>query len=114
MLTRLKNIVVGFLSLFIRGLEVSNPEALLEGERERLREAIAQYNQNLARQAGFIERIKSQSAVLTKQSKELTASTQANLKAGKTQDARAVFKRVVDEFPTSTYAAAAQQALGTN
>jgi len=44
----------------------------------------------------------------------LMALAQANLKAGKTQDARAVFKRVVDEFPTSTYAAAAQQALGTN
>ncbi|MEO7191523.1 MAG: tetratricopeptide repeat protein [Vicinamibacterales bacterium] len=35
----------------------------------------------------------------------------ANLKAGKTQDARAAFKRVVDEFPESTYATAARQQL---
>jgi TolA-binding protein len=32
-------------------------------------------------------------------------------KAGKTQDARAAFKRVVDEFPTSGYLAEAQQQL---
>jgi phage shock protein A len=82
MLARLKNLLVGFLSLFIRGLEVSNPEALLEAERERLRQGIALYNTNLARQAGFIERLKAQSAQLRKQSRDLTASTTANLKAG--------------------------------
>jgi TolA-binding protein len=43
----------------------------------------------------------------------LMALAQANLKAGKAQDARAAFKRVVDEFPTSGYAADARQALGT-
>src|SRR5262249_35609935 len=82
MFARLKNLVVGFLSLFIRGLEVSNPEALLEAERERLRKGIATYNQNLARQAGFIERLKSQCATLKKQARDLTASATANLKAG--------------------------------
>jgi phage shock protein A len=82
MYSRLKNLVVGFLSLFIRGLEVANPEALLEAERERLRSAIGQYNENLARQAGFVERLKAQSNVLQKQVKELTAATTANLKAG--------------------------------
>lgn len=79
---RLKNLVVGFLSLFIRGLEVANPEALLEAERERLRKAIALYNENLARQAGFAERLKTQSTVLQKQVKELTAAATAHLKAG--------------------------------
>ena len=44
----------------------------------------------------------------------LMALAQANLKAGKTQDARAAFKRVVDEFPTSPYAGEARQALGTD
>jgi phage shock protein A len=82
MFGRLKNLVVGFLSLFIRGLEVSHPEALLEAERERLRKGVALYNQNLARQAGFIERLKAQSATLRKQVTELTAATTANLKAG--------------------------------
>jgi len=82
MFWRLKNLIVGFMSLFIRGLEVSNPEALLEAERERLRQGIGLYNTNLARQAGFIERLKAQSATLRKQSKDLTAATTANLKAG--------------------------------
>jgi len=82
MFARLKNLVVGFLSLFIRGLEVSNPEALLEAERERLRKGIAMYNQNLARQAGFIERLRGQVAALRKQSKDLTAAATANLRAG--------------------------------
>jgi TolA-binding protein len=35
----------------------------------------------------------------------------ASQKAGKSQDARAAFKRVVDEFPDSTYAADARQQL---
>ncbi len=35
----------------------------------------------------------------------------ASLKAGKTQDARAAFKRVVDEFPESGYATDAKQQL---
>ena len=34
-----------------------------------------------------------------------------NLKAGRTDDARAAFRRVVDEFPDSTYAIEAQQQL---
>ncbi len=82
MFARLKNLVVGFMSLFIRGLEVSNPEALLEAERERLRKAVGLYNQNLARQAGFVERLRAQTAALKKQVGELTASATAHLKAG--------------------------------
>jgi outer membrane protein assembly factor BamD (BamD/ComL family) len=35
----------------------------------------------------------------------------ASLKAGKTAEARAAFKRVVDEFPESTFVADAQQRL---
>jgi outer membrane protein assembly factor BamD (BamD/ComL family) len=35
----------------------------------------------------------------------------ASQKAGKPQDARAAFKRVVDEFPESTYTADARQQL---
>jgi phage shock protein A len=82
MFGRLKNLLVGFMSLFIRGLEVSNPEALLEAERERLRKAVGLYNENLARQAGFVERLRAQSAALKKQANELTASTTAHLRAG--------------------------------
>ncbi len=36
---------------------------------------------------------------------------QTCLKAGKTQEARAAFKRVVDEFPDSNYVAEARQQL---
>jgi len=38
---------------------------------------------------------------------------EACLKAGKTQEARAAFKRVVDEFPDSAYVTAARQQLAT-
>lgn len=101
MFGRLKNLLVGFMSLFIRGLEVSNPEALLEAERERLRKAVGLYNQNLARQAGFVERLRAQSATLKKQASELTASTTAHLKAGNRELAANLaldLKRVNDQL----------------
>ena len=41
MLERIANLVRGFFGLFISGLEKRNPEALLEVEKEHLREQIA-------------------------------------------------------------------------
>jgi hypothetical protein len=48
MFTRLANIFRGFMSLFIKGIEKRNPEALLELEQENLRKQIGSYNQSLA------------------------------------------------------------------
>lgn len=82
MFQRLANLIRGFLSLFISGLEKANPRALIEAEKETLRQQIARFNDNLATQAGFAERLLRQVKNLEQQEKELTARTAANLKAG--------------------------------
>ncbi|MDX1999001.1 MAG: PspA/IM30 family protein [Thermoanaerobaculia bacterium] len=82
MFQRIRNLVRGFLSLFISGLERQNPHALLEAEKENLRVQIAKYNQGLASHAGLCERLMSQVKKLEAQERELVARTTVNLKAG--------------------------------
>ena len=60
MFKRLANLIKGFFSLFIGGLEKKNPEALLENEKENLRKQIAEFNQGLVTHAGLVERLISQ------------------------------------------------------
>ncbi|MDQ7825640.1 MAG: PspA/IM30 family protein [Candidatus Eremiobacteraeota bacterium] len=79
---RLNKIFKGFLSLFIKGIESSNPKALIEAEKEALREKVAKYNQNLAKQAGFVSRLDRLIAEGQKKEADYIAKTQANLKAG--------------------------------
>lgn len=81
MLTRLRNLIRGFLSLFISGLEASNPRALIEAEKENLRAQIARFNENLANHAAFTERLMRQVKNLQAKEKELTAKITANIKA---------------------------------
>ena len=82
MFKRIANLFRGFLSLFIPGIEKTNPEALLEVEKENLRKQIANYNQGLASHAGLCERLMSQVKSGEKQEQELRAKTSAHLKAG--------------------------------
>ena len=82
MFQRLSNLVRGFFSLFISGLERQNPEALLEVEQENLRRQIGQYNQGLATHAGLCERLISQVRQLENEQRDLRARTTANLRAG--------------------------------
>jgi phage shock protein A len=82
MFKRIANLFRGFLGLFVSGLEKQNPEALLEVEKENLREQIAKYNKGLAAHAGLCERLMSQVKKLEKEENELRAKTAANLKAG--------------------------------
>jgi phage shock protein A len=82
MFRRLSNLVRGFFSLFISGLERQNPEALLEVEQENLRKQIGQYNQGLATHAGLCERLISQVRQLETEQRDLRARTTANLRAG--------------------------------
>lgn len=79
---RFGNLIRGFFSLFISGLEKQNPEALLEVETENLRRQIAQYNQGLASHAGLCERLMSQVRKLEGDERDLKAKTSANLRAG--------------------------------
>jgi phage shock protein A len=82
MFERLGNLIRGFFSLFVSGLEKRNPEALLEVETENLRKQIAQYNQGLASHAGLCERLMSQVKKLEAEERDLRAKTAANLRAG--------------------------------
>src|SRR6201993_2137836 len=82
MFRRLSNLVRGFFSLFISGLERQNPEALLEIEQENLRKQIGQYNTGLASHAGLCERLISQVKQLENEQRDLRAKATANLRAG--------------------------------
>jgi phage shock protein A len=82
MFQRISNLIRGFFSLFISGLERQNPEALLEVEQESLRKQIGQYNQGLATHAGLCERLISQVRQLENEQRDLRARTSANLRAG--------------------------------
>jgi len=82
MFRRLTNLFRGFLSLFISGLEKANPRALIEAEKENLRQQIARFNDNLATHAAFVERLTRQIKTLEKQEQELVAKTGAHLKLG--------------------------------
>lgn len=82
MFSRIINLLKGFVSLFISDIEKKNPEALLELEKENLREQIAKYNQGLASHAGLCERLMSQVKKLEAEERDLRAKTGANLRAG--------------------------------
>jgi phage shock protein A len=82
MLKRLMNLIRGFFGLFIKGLESNNPEALIEAEKENLRNQISRFNENLANHAAFTERLMRQIKTLSAKERELTAKITANIKAG--------------------------------
>ncbi|MEW6336335.1 MAG: PspA/IM30 family protein [Acidobacteriota bacterium] len=79
---RIVNLMRGFLSLFVSGLERQNPRALIEAEKENLRQQIARFNENLAAHAGFCERLMRQVKNLEAQERDLAAKAAANLKVG--------------------------------
>lgn len=80
--SRMSNLIRGFFSLFVSGMERRNPEALLEVEKENLRAQIARYNDGLASHAGLCERLMTQIRKLETEEQDLRARTTANLKAG--------------------------------
>ena len=82
MFRRLSNLIRGFFSLFVSGLERQNPEALLEVEQENLRKQVGQYNQGLASHAGLCEGLIAQVRRLENDQRDLRAKATANLRAG--------------------------------
>jgi len=84
---RLSKLIKGFLSLFISGLETANPKALLEAEVQALHSAVGNYNKNLARQAGLVERLKMQVEREKKDVDRLTAQASALFNAGQMEAA---------------------------
>ncbi len=82
MFQRIGNLIRGFFSSFISGVERKNPEALLEVEKENLRKQISEYNQGLASHAALCERLMTQSKKEGNEITELTAKATAHLKSG--------------------------------
>ena len=81
-MSRIGNLIRGFFSLFISGLERKNPEALLAIEQENLRKQVAHYNEGLSGHAALCERLMSQVKKLEAEDKDLRAKTAVNLRAG--------------------------------
>jgi phage shock protein A len=82
MLQRLMNLIRGFFGIFVSGMEKANPEALLEVEKENLRQQISKYNDGLASHAALCERLMSQTRHLEAEERDLRAKAGANLRAG--------------------------------
>ncbi|WP_026870043.1 PspA/IM30 family protein [Inquilinus limosus] len=82
MFGRIVNLFKAFLNVFIGSVERQNPEALLELEKENLREQIGNFNQGLASHAGLAERLMGQVRKLEADERELRAKASAHLKAG--------------------------------
>lgn len=87
MFRRIANLFRGFLGLFVSGLEKANPRALIEAEKENLRQQIARFNENLANHAAFVERLMRQIKTQEKQESDLAAKTAAHLKLNHRQAA---------------------------
>ncbi len=82
MFSRIGRLFRGFLSLFISGIEESNPEALMEAARQEFRGKMTQYNLALAKMAGVAERLKSQVKSKADRAQELERRILANHRAG--------------------------------
>jgi phage shock protein A len=82
MFARIGRLVRGFMSLFISGIEESNPEALMAAARDEFRTKMAQYNTALARMAGIAERLKGQVKMKAGRAQELERRILANHAAG--------------------------------
>lgn len=79
---RLSKIFKGFVSMFMSNVEKSNPKAILEAEKEEQRDVIAKFNENLAKKAGLIVRLKRMVSEEKQKEQELLAKVQANMAAG--------------------------------
>ena len=82
MFARIGRLFRGFVSLFISGIEESNPEALMAAARDDFRAKMAQYNMALARMAGVAERLKGQVKGKTAKAQDLERRIMANHAAG--------------------------------
>jgi phage shock protein A len=82
MFARIGRLFRGFVSLFISGIEESNPEALMAAARDDFKAKMANYNTALARMAGIAERLKGQVKMKTARAQDLERGILANHSAG--------------------------------
>ena len=107
MFKRLGNLIRGFFALFVGGLEKRNPEALLEIEKENLREQISKYNRGLASHAALSERLMTQVKKQDTEHAQLRAKITAHLRAGN-QDAAAQYALRFQELTNDVASTRAQ------
>ncbi|MBI3099079.1 MAG: PspA/IM30 family protein [Planctomycetes bacterium] len=84
MFSRIANLIRGFFSLFISGIEREHPEALLEAAQEDFRAKMAQARDALANSAGLVSKLQGQIRDQQSQITQITARITANVKAGNT------------------------------
>jgi hypothetical protein len=82
MFGRIGRLFRGFVSLFISGIEESNPEALMAAARDEFRTKMVHYNNALSRMAGLAERLKGQVKTKAVKGQELERRILANHAAG--------------------------------
>ncbi|MEM9291535.1 MAG: PspA/IM30 family protein [Acidobacteriota bacterium] len=87
MFRRIANLFRGFVSLFVSNVEKANPQALIEAEKENLRQQIGRFNTSLADHAAFVEKLKRQIKKLEKDEGTLAAKITALLKSGHRESA---------------------------
>lgn len=88
MFARIKKLIKGFFSRFLSQVENANPQVLLEAEAESLREAIATYNTNLAKQAALVEKIRTHAERLKKDVERNSSRVTALFNTNKQEAAR--------------------------
>lgn len=96
LISRVGRLFKGFLSLFVRGLEESNPEALMEAARQEFRDRMAKYNSALARMAGLAESLKNQIRSKTAKAQDLERRIMANHRAGNLEAAGMLARELQD------------------
>jgi phage shock protein A len=79
---RISRLWRAFIGSGLTELEAQNAEAMLDLERESLREQVGKYNEGLAGYAGLIERLKAEDKRLHKEHAELEPKLRARLGAG--------------------------------
>lgn len=84
---RLWRIIKGWWLRAIGKAEDANPRAVLEAEIADFQKATAQFNENLAKQAGMIERLKAQVSAEEKKAELITARASAAYAAGQMEKA---------------------------
>lgn len=79
---RISRLWRAFVGSGLTELEAQNAEAMLDLERESLRDQVGKYNEGLAGYAGLIERLKAEDKRLHKEQTELEPKLRARLTAG--------------------------------
>lgn len=98
---RIGRLFKGFFSLFVTSAEESNPKALLQNEIDNYNKAVIDYNANLGKQGGMVEKLKMQIAREEREKASAEAQAKACAAAGNMQRAgqfAAEAKRLITEL----------------